>query len=39
MDGLDSADVARVVGYMDAVAAAKAHPIAIADAAHCCFPS
>jgi hypothetical protein len=38
MDRLDSANVARVVARMDAIAAAQAHPIAVTDSVHWRFP-
>jgi hypothetical protein len=38
MERLDSANVARVVARMDAIAAAQAHPIAVTDSVHWRFP-
>jgi hypothetical protein len=38
MDRLVSANVARVVARMDAIAAAQAHPIAVTDSVHWRFP-
>jgi hypothetical protein len=38
MDRLDSANVARVVARMDAIAAAQARPIAVTDSVHWRFP-